>query len=410
LQRAGALLALLVPTVLAATPAAASDFGAVIDMRAVAADGLTSYLNGGLGDLRFDDQHDGVRLGSISLFYNHAFFDVLHVNVDAVAYDDHDRNPVDLTEIYAEFRPFPSNGWRSRVKFGAFYAPISLENRLPGWRSAYSISPSAINTWVGEELRTIGVEYDLDWLGRQHGLDWDFGATAAVLGWNDYSGELLAVRGWAIHDRQTTLFGVVGQPNMPPVAGLREFTTDSDQRPGYYAGLNAKYRDQLELRVLHYDNEARTEDYSFRLEDFGWRTWFNSAGARWTPTQHWTVIAQWIGGITMVGDSGFEDSVLTDYYRYEFHAAFLLVSWQHGPNRLSARYDDFEMHQNESDNFFNTNRGHAWTLSYQRDLSRHWSVALEALQIDSSLALRSQFGEPVNAAERELQLAVRLQL
>ncbi|HEY1724464.1 MAG TPA: hypothetical protein VGF89_03500 [Steroidobacteraceae bacterium] len=406
-QRLGTLVLL---AVLAPVAAAASDFGAVIDLRAVAADGLTSFLDGGLGDLRFDDQHDGLRLGSVSLFYNHAFFDIVHVNVDAVAYDDHDRNLVDLTQIFAELRPFPSNGWRSRYKLGAFYAPISLENRLQGWRSAYSISPSAINTWIGEELRTLGAEYDLDWLGRQRGHDWGFGATAAVFGWNDYSGELLSQRGWAIHDRQTTLFGLIGQPNMPPVGGLREFTTDADQRPGYYAGLNAEYRDQLELRVLHYDNEAKTEAYSFSQQDFGWRTWFNSAGVRWTPTAQWTVIAQWINGITMVGDSGFENNILTDYYRYEFHAAFLLASWQHGPDRLTARYDDFEMHQNESDDFFNRNRGHAWTLAYERDLSRHWSVALEALQIDSSLASRSQIGEPVNAAERELQLAVRLQL
>jgi len=35
---------------------------------------------------------------------------------------------------------------------------------------------------------------------------------------------------------------------------------------------------------------------------------------------------------------------------------------------------------------------------------------LEALQIDSSLAARVQIGEPVAAVERELQLAVRLQL
>jgi len=175
-------------------------------------------------------------------------------------------------------------------------------------------------------------------------------------------------------------------------------------------GGNARYLDALELRLLHYDNRANANTYSYALNDFAWRTKFDSAGLRWTPAAQWTVIAQWLGGTTVNGDSGFNTAVLTDYYAYEFHAAFVLVSWQRGPDRLSARYDSFEMHQTQSDDLFNNDRGHAWTVAYERELSKSWSVVLEALQIDSSLAARVQIGEPVAAVERELQLAVRLQL
>ncbi len=100
-----------------------------------------------------------------------------------------------LTQAYAEIRPFPLNAWRSRLKLGAFKAPISPENRLPGWHSACSLSPSAINTRIGEEFRTTGAEYDLDWLGRQHGHDRELGLRAAAYDWNDYSGQLMAQRG-----------------------------------------------------------------------------------------------------------------------------------------------------------------------------------------------------------------------
>ncbi len=39
---------------LSSSMVAASDFYAVVDLRAVAADGERSFLNGGLGELRFD--------------------------------------------------------------------------------------------------------------------------------------------------------------------------------------------------------------------------------------------------------------------------------------------------------------------------------------------------------------------
>lgn len=406
----GAVSAALLTASPMATPVAADDFYAVVDLRAVASDGERSFLDGGLGELRFDDQHQGLRLGSVSLGFHHDFFEIVHFNASAVAYGDHDRSPIDLTEFYAEVRPYPWNSWRSRLKLGVFYAPISLENRLPGWRSAYSLSPSAINSWIGEELRTIGAEYDLDWLGRQHGHDWELGLTAAGYGCNDFSGAVLSTSGWSITDRQTTLFGRIGEPGVGQVPGLREFHRDADQRLGYYVGGSARYLDALELRVLHYDNRANPNTFSYGLNDFAWRTKFDSAGLRWTPTDQWTVIAQWLGGTTVNGDSGFNDAQLTDYYAFEFHAAFVLVSWQRAADRLSARYDSFEMHQTQSDDFFNNDRGHAWTLAYQRQFTNHWSVVVEALQIDSSLAARVQIGEPVAAVERELQLAIRVQL
>src|SRR6202161_1693680 len=278
------LTALLLPgLLLAPSLVTASNFDATIDLRGVIADGLPSYLNGGLGELRYDDDHDGARLDSVRVGFHHEFLEIIHLNANAVSYADGDRSVVDLTEAYAEIRPFPLNGWRSRLKLGAFFAPISLENRLPGWRSAYSLSPSAINTWIGEEFRTIGAEYDLDWLGRQRGHDWEFGATAAAVGCNDFSGALLAISGWAIHDRQTTLFGRVGEPDGGPISGLREFHRDDDQRLGYYLGGTAKYLGALELRFLHYDNRANPNTFSYALYDFAWRTMFNSAGVRWTP-------------------------------------------------------------------------------------------------------------------------------
>ncbi|HWG76801.1 MAG TPA: hypothetical protein VN660_08400 [Steroidobacteraceae bacterium] len=375
-------------------------FEAGIDLRAVAASGARSFLDGGLGDLRFDPQHSGARLDSVWLDYNGSLHDVVHFVADAVAYADGDRYPLDLTQAFAEWRPYPLGVWRSRLKVGAFYAPISFENWLVGWRSPYTLSYSAIDTWVGEELRTIGGEYDLDWLGRQRGHAWQLGVTASLYGWNNPAGTLLALRGWALHDRQTTLFGRIGTPGTGFVRGLREFYGNFGGGPGYYVGANAKHRGDLELRVLHYDNLTDPSRYSPALDNHAWHTVFDSAGGSWTPTPRWTVISQWLGGDTCASPA---------LACYQFNSAYLLASWQRGADRLTARYDGFQMHS-YSGPYANRNRGHAWTFAYQRELNSHLSVALEELRMVSSLASRRFVGEPQGLAENELQLALRAQL
>jgi hypothetical protein len=397
---------LLIATALLALAAPAwADFGfdAGADVRAIASDGEQSYLNGGLGLLRFDADHAGLKLGSAWIEYHDDAFDIVHTVVDAVSYGDDDRYPIDLTEAYVELRPYPFGAWRSRLKVGAFYAPISLENRLVGWRSPYTLSFSAINTWIGEELRTIGTEYDLDWLGRQQGHAWQLGVVASAYGFNNSAGELMAIRGWSLNDRQTTLFGRIGEPGVGPVHGIREFYGNFGGGVGYYAGGHANYRDELELRGLHYDNRADPADYSSGLHDYAWHTVFDSAGASWTPDQHWTVISQWLGGYTCVAEAP---------YCFQYSSAFLLTSWQLGADRLSARYDGFQMHQQDTlgNPAAKYDRGHAWTAAYQRDLNDTLSVALEGLLVHSSLTARRSIGEPETLLERELQLAVRVEL
>lgn len=389
----------------AAWPAmtSANEFDASADVLAVASNGTRSFLDNGLGELRFDEHHEGVQLDDVRFGYRATLAGIVHFTVEAVSYADRQANPLDVTEAFAEIRPYPHGLWRSRLKIGAFYAPISLENRLQGWRSAYSMSPSAINTWVGEELRTFGAEYQLDWLGRQRGHDWELGVGGSLFGWNESAGQLITERGWAIHDRQATVFGKIGQPGSGPIDDQRLLTAEGDNRAGYYVNGTAKYLETLELRALHYDNRADLSAFSAARNTFPWLTQFDSAGLRWTPSRHWTVISQWLSGKTCV---------LSDGICWNFAAEFLLASWSYGPNRLTGRYDRFDITQllsEEAEEGY-SNHGHAWTFAYERDLNRHLSLALEFLQIDSRYPERTEFGEPAAAAEREVQLAVRLQL
>src|SRR5258706_3956340 len=194
-------------TLLLASAVDAYELDVSIGLGAVSSDATNSRLEGGLGKLRYDATEEGLRLGYLRLGYRLDVTQTLLVTGEAAAYGDHDVNALDLTELYAEWRPIPSSSWRSRLKVGAFYPEISLENRMRGWRSPYTLSFSAINTWIGEEVRAIGAEYSLDLLGRSQGHAFDLTFNAAAFGWNDTAGTVLASRGWGLHDRQSSLFG-----------------------------------------------------------------------------------------------------------------------------------------------------------------------------------------------------------
>src|SRR5258706_2824496 len=375
-----------------------------IDLRAVSSDATNSRLEGGLGKLRYDATDEGLRLRYLRLGYRLDVTQTLRVTGEAAAYADHDVNALDLTELYAEWRPIPSSSWRSRLKVGAFYPEISLENRMRGWRSPYTLSCSAINAWIGEEVRAIGAEYSLDLLGRSQGHAFDLTFNAPAFGWNDAAGTVLASRGWGVHDRESSLFGRFANGGQQ-VPERTLFYDDLDKRAGYYAGVSANYRGLMEARMLHYDNRARLSPDNPKIQDDPWETYFDSLGLRLTPTAEWTLITQWLHGRTY-------DGIGPPANAWTFNSDFLLASWKRGPMRYSARYDRFMTQQTASNfiqyiGFYLGDDGHAWTLAGERELSRHWSAVLEVIQADSTVAQRAFTGEALAQRERQWQLAIR---
>jgi hypothetical protein len=385
-----------------ASAAASADDGLdlLVDVRLIASDGRTSYLDGGLGKLRFDEDHDGLQVGRLRAAWSQDFGERWNVHADGSLWRFDDSTHFDITEAYLEFRPYPASGWRSRLEVGATYLPVSLEHRAAGWTNPYLISSSAINTWVGEELRTIGAEYSLEWLGTRTGSDFDVGVDAAVYGWNDPAGVLVASRGWTLHDRQTTLFDKVGQPGEGPVPG-RVLFKEIDDRPGYWMGAHLRYLDRVEMRYLHYDNRADPEAYDAGIHDYAWLTRFDSLGIRAETAGGWTFIAQWLDGDTSIEpESGYEV--------WDFDSTFVLVSKAWGPHRVSARVDWFETdHVRTSWPPPVQEDGTGFAAGYSYDFDEHWHCAVEFLQIRSDVGARAYLGEPTAANERQLQLQIR---
>lgn len=387
---------------LGASVAQGADWELDLDARLVRSDGRRSFTDGGLGTLRYDQDQSGLRLGRARLALSQALGEVWSLRLDASSWGDRDRNPIDLTEAYLLFRPYPRAGYRFRLKAGAFHSPISLENRASGWESPYTLSYSAINTWLGEELRTVGVEGQLDWLGTRTGHRFDIGLTGGVFGWNDGAGTVIADRGFALDDRQTTLFGRVGAADSRSVAPIEVFR-EIDGRPGYYVGLEARYFDRLVVRFMHYDNRGEPDAFDSPSGEFAWDTHFNAAGVRAESDSGWTAIVQWLEGATYVEPAG-------SYLEWPFNARFALVSRQMGNHRLSIRYDSFRVESGAPEGS-GAEDGHAWTAAYVYEPSTHWRFTLEWLRVDSNVTNRVlELREAPFARETQLQVAARYAL
>jgi hypothetical protein len=396
-------LSITLGVVLIATSATgrATEWDLSLDARLLNSDANPPFMDGGLGTVRYGSSESGLQLGRVRFAITQPLGELWSAHLDASMFDDKDRSPVGVTEAYLLFRPYPFAGWRFRLKAGGFYAPISLENRAAGWDSPYTLSYSAIDAWLAVEVRTVGLEGTLDWLGTRSGHDFDLGVTGAVFGWNEGAGSVLATDGFSLTDRQTPLFGRVGQPELPPLYGAEPFL-QLDHREGFYGGVEARYLDRVVLRALHYDNRADPWAQDELSDFYAWHTTFNSAGVRLEADQGWTAIAQWLDGETTTAGEGWPQS-------WPFRAEYALLAKRVGRSTLSARYDRFEVDSIGAAGY-GAQSGHAWTVAYAYDAGSHWRFALEWLQVVSSSYTRAELGGPPLLTETELQLSVRYAL
>jgi len=393
---AAALLGLAV-----SSPVPALDWELDLDGRLVSVNGPGPIIDGGLGSTRFGGDQSGTRLGRARFALTQSLGEVWSLSLDASYWGDHDKTPVGLTEGYLLWRPYPRDGFRLRVKTGAFYAPISLENRASGWESPYTLSYAAIDSWLGQEVRTLGTEAQLDWLGRRMGHDFDVGLTGAAFGWNDNAGAALAAGGFTLTDRQSVMGGRVGKPGVPPVRAAEPFR-EMDGNAGFYGGVEVRYLDRVVLQFLRYDNRANPGAVDVVSHTVAWDTTFNSAGLRVDGDRGWTAIFQWLGGVTLIAPEGEQE-------RWPFRAHYALLSKTFGKHTLSARYDWFKVDgYREGEDDHGWQKGHASTLAYLFQPNASWRLALEWLHVVSTDYNREDFaqGDTLDS-QTQVQLSVR---
>jgi hypothetical protein len=321
-----------------ATSSAAAEvhFNGFADARLIVPPATNSYLDGGLGKLRFgsDDSSPSFKLGEIVGEGTATFGDDWLLQADARVSPQYG-SAVDLIEAFAQFAPKSNGEWSWSVRAGAFFPPPSLENEQIGWSSFWTVTPSAINSWIGSELRTIGAEGTLQW--RRNG-----GAitlVGALLGDNDPAGVLIAFRGWTFDDRVTGLFEKSRLPNslakllQQPIPLERHLFQEIDSTPGWYLDLSWEPTGTTGFEVMRYDNDADPRSHSG--SQFAWHTTFWDLGFR-KQIGAVTLLSQAMSGSTIIRPSA------TAFTQTDFKSAYLLIGWDLDDWWVAARGDLFQ--------------------------------------------------------------------
>ena len=396
------------------TAARAVEVRGVLDLRLVSSDSERSWAGGGLDKTRFDRSSSGLKPGQAFLRIDGDLSRAISASAVFSVSDDR-AGLLDVNEAWMAWNPVPSSPWKTRVRAGAFFPATSLEVGYDniGWTPEHTVSSSAINSWLGEELRTLGVEVNMSRNGRLAGSPHDFGLTGALLLGNDPLGTLLAWRGWSVGDR------ISGLSESLPLADLPVFRAggalpdqtrsinvfrEIDGQPGFYVGANYAYsgaaKTRFEVAAMHYDN--RGDPLVIRSGQYSWRTRFNHVSLRFQGAGQWEFSAQWLGGNTMMGPS----AVNLDY-----SAAYLLATHPLGPGTFAVRLDRFSAGERPEDiirSDANSEVGAALALAYHWRISPSLSLVSEALVVDSDRAARGALGQPTSRMERSLTASLRI--
>ncbi len=387
-----------------------SDVSAAIDLRFGAAGGESSWLDGGFGKLGLgsEDDLDARIARGVLVWRPHLTWSTdVYLQLE---FDPEQDNLVGLGEAYIRYKPLTSGPMRYSVRAGVLYPPASLEHDGVAWSTTRTLTPSAINSWIGEEVKVAALEGAI----TAPVGDGKLTATGAVFGYNDTSGTLLTFRGWALHDHQIPLNGDFPLPDRsqtwwsyrPNQAHVAEPLRELDDRAGYYGKLEWRPDAPFMVTAFYYDNagdETSRDDFQT-----SWKTQFANIGVVAQLTHDTQLLAQamtgstaWIplanGPVAKVDDVG-------------FRSAYLLLDHTFGSQGLAARLDAFETTDENQAYSLNSTPETGWsvTAAWRNQLNTSLMWMIEGVYIDSERASRGQVGADPQQSQLQVQTSLRL--
>jgi hypothetical protein len=354
------------------------DLNGSVALRGVNATGPVSWLDGGWGRLEAGGDRDELLADAhLGVDWSSEHFGA---RVSGTAGRDAGGGYGGLVEAYVEARR-EFNLDELQLRAGQFFLPTSRENKDELWQSPYALSFSALNSWIGEEVRPLGVD-----LQYRHVTAAGHAVTAAATAFrgNDTMGTLLAWRGWSSGNRLAAFGEVLPLPPLESLDrffplqrddGTQPFGRDLDGRTGYSARLRWSLPERANVQYAFVDNQG---DRLLHRGEYAWATRFHLLSAEAGNPDRLTVAAEYMQGRTGMGHgAAFVDA--------DFYATYLLLSQKLGRSRFSARYELFGTEERDfSPAEVNDESGRAWTLTWLYDLREHVRLGAEFTQFSGS--------------------------
>lgn len=382
------------------------------DARVVAADGEPSWVYGGFGKTRFGADEKGLRprlaLGSGNLVWQPKLGWALSATVVG-SVQQRARLEAGLSEAYLSFKPLGDGALSVSARAGLMWPPVSLEHTGPDWVVRDTITPSAINSWIGEEVKVVGAEVTLGTRFKGGKVS----ATGAVFDADDTAGALLTFRGWALHDLTALAWRKQPLPPLAPAISdyqpryshpLKEIDGGFLKRPGWYVRLAWQLAAPVRVEAIHYDNGGNPEAADQYME-WGWRTRFDNIGVTAELAPATTLRAQAMEGRTRMG-------LIEDGRRWiddRFHSAFALITQRlSAKTSVSLRGEAFDTRNSGGEvSAADNDRGWAFTAAAKHELGSGLTGLVEALHVDSRRTARERIGVAPHQAQNQLQGSMR---
>jgi hypothetical protein len=285
-----------------------------------------------VGDVPLDDDLASAQL-QLGVDWRPSLWLGGHLHLLARSESDHSRRGrVGVVQAYLD-QTFERGEHRLKLTEGAFFLPTSRENVDALWESPYTITPSALNSWIGEEFRPVGVD-------AAYTLRYTWTGALTLFTGNDTLGALPAVRGWSMRDH----WAVLGEHLPVDQEYFTSVSGESDHHLGW-SGRGRWHNDHATVQFTHLDNRSDALDHG---ELFDWHTSFDILGADYTLGD-WTVAGEYGWGVTDITVTG------EGTFRTKLGATYLLVSRRLANGRISLRGDLFSHDEDDQ---------HAITAAY----------------------------------------------
>ena len=361
------------------------DLTGYVAARGVNATGPTSWLDGGFGRLEAGGDRDDFN-ATAHLGVDWRPTKWLDLHASGVARSDVRGEDAGLIEAYADVRrEFAFD--EMRLRGGFFFLPTSKENRDDNWASPYTIGFSALNTWIGEEVRPLGV--DLQYRHTTRAGHTITGGATAFRG-NDTMGTILGWRGWSVGDRLSTYGETLPLPPLGSLErsgpfwrqrdeGTTPFTEDLDGHVGYSARVRYGVPQRGNIQYTYVDNggDRALHPPDSTNAEYAWDTRFHLLGAELGDPDRMVVAAESMVGETYMGLSN------VNFVNADFWATYLLVSAKRGRNRWTARYELFATEEKDRSPLGENNdeSGRSWTFAWMLDITSALRGAAEFTQV-----------------------------